>query len=451
VAAVPGVNRNAVFAYHNFIINLYFSNVNIYTEFTQNNTVRIKPLLLFLPLCFCFIVLCGFTAAPDAIIIDFGGGQTEISDEILQNGWFNYDIKQTVTNSKTIKQRAKNLRTAKQFEMAFPDIIKYIEKAAAKYETRPNDGRIVFHPHGKQRFSVTGQKNGQTVNLKKLYADILAQLQCETPQIITAEFLPVYPTKKEQMTQKIVKRSEFSTHFENNPPREHNIKLAIAQFDGLTVENGEEISFNKTVGSRSAELGYQEAKIILDGEYVEGVGGGVCQASTTVFNAVVKAGLQITESHNHSLVSSYVPLGHDAMVSSASDLRFVNNTGAPIYFETAVKDNRAFVTIYGRSKGGNVRYKLSAEITKEYKAPEIIDKDANITDAELAEYNANPELFDRVITQNGDTGYAVTTYWEVYKGERLLNKKLLRRSVYKARPTKYKIVKKPPPSLPLPF
>jgi vancomycin resistance protein YoaR len=215
----------------------------------------------------------------------------------------------------------------------------------------------------------------------------------------------------------------------------------------LVVENGQEISFNKTVGARTEARGYQESKIIIDGEYVEGIGGGVCQASTTVFNAVVLAGLHISESHNHSLTSYYVPLGCDAMVSSGVDLRFVNNTGAAVYFETRVANNRVFVTIYGRNKGGNIHYKLSAQTTKEYPPAEIIDKDAEISETLLAEYKIRPELFDKIITQNGEAGYAVTTYLEVYKGDRLLSKKVLRRSTYRARPTKYKIAKKSPSGL----
>jgi vancomycin resistance protein YoaR len=386
--------------------------------------------------------------AGDTIIIDFGGQQIEIGDEILQNGWFNYDTKQAATNRKTIAERAKNLVNEKQFEMAFPDIVNYVKNKAVKFEIKPNDGRVIFHPHKTPKFTVNGQMNGRKVNYKKLYADILKQLQSvqsETPQKIVAEYLPIYPTPKGQIVKQITKRGEFSTHFENNPPREHNIALAISQFNGLVAENGAEISFNKTVGARTENRGYQESKIIIDGEYVEGIGGGVCQASTTVFNAVIRAGLHITESHNHSLTSSYVPLGCDAMVSSAADLRFLNNTGAPVYFETHVANNRVFVTIYGRNKGDNVHYKLSTQTTKEYPPPEIIDKDANIDEIILKEYKQNPELFDKIITQKGENGYAVTTFWEVYKGERLLNKKVLRRSVYKPRPTKYKIVKKPPP------
>jgi hypothetical protein len=212
------------------------------------------------------------------------------------------------------------------------------------------------------------------------------------------------------------------------------------------VPAGAEISFNKIVGPRTESRGYREAQIIVDGEYVDGIGGGVCQASTTLFNALVRAGLNITESHNHTLKSHYVPLGCDAMVSSRCDLRFINNSGSPVYFETEVKDNRIYVTIYGKTKGENISYKLSAVTIKEYPPKEVIDDEIEIAENTLKEYELHPELFDKEITHNGEPGYTVVTYIEAYKGERLLNKKVLRKSTYRPQPTKYKITAKPIPA-----
>lgn len=401
-------------------------------------------------MCFaavCLFCLCGFAAVTDdnAVILDFGRQQVRIDDEILQGGWFNYDAKQNATNSKTLQERAQNIRTARAFEMAFPDIVSMLNKIIPAEERFPDNGRVVFHPHAEERFTVTGQRNGRRVNRQKLYADILTRLHGKTEGKITVEYSAVAPMPEAEIVRKIVKRGDFSTHFETNAPRERNMELAVERFNGLTAENGAEISFNKVVGRRSGERGYQEAKIIINGEYVEGIGGGVCQVSTTVFNAAVRAGLHITESRNHSLQSSYVPLGHDAMVAAAVDLRFINNTGAPIYFETAVRDNRVSVTIYGRGKGIGVHYKLSAEVTKEFDPAEVMDSDFAVEDAVLKDFSAHPENYDRIITQNGEKGYAVTTYIEAYKGGRLLSKKTLRRSTYRARPTKYKIVRKTPP------
>jgi hypothetical protein len=396
------------------------------------------------------ILLCAWAPADGGdIIVDFGDEQIKITDEILQGGWFNYDTKREHTENKTLCERAadivEKIAPAAIIPKHFPDVVMFLDPEINKREIKPHDGSVVFHPHREQRFNVMGQLSGKRVDREKLYGDIWSALRGGNPSIIKVNYLSVPPTPKEQIIKKIVRRGEFSTHFMDNPPREHNIALSVAKFDGLAVAAGAEVSFNKVVGARTAARGYQEAKIILDGEYVEGIGGGVCQSSTTLFNAVVQAGLHITESHNHTLKSHYVPLGWDAMVSSGYDLRFVNNSGSTIYFETSVADNRVYVTIYGKTKGENIHYKLSTQTTKEYPPKEELDDKVEIPENILKDYKIHPEFFNKEITQDGEPGYSVITYIEVYKGERLLNKKVLRRSTYRAQPTKYRIVAKPMP------
>jgi vancomycin resistance protein YoaR len=361
------------------------------------------------------ILNCGWT-------IDFGSEQVTGTQNDIQNGWYNYDDYKKYENSESIQKRA---------------IFAYIDKIIPKYEKKAYNGVINFHPHKRQRFTVTNQARGVKINREKLCDDIYNK-----KENIKAEYVTVYPKTKKEILSGIVKRGTAATHFEENPPRNHNIALAVKRFDGLVVYAGEEISFNKIVGSRTESRGYQEAKIIIAGEYVPGIGGGVCQVSTTLFNALADAGLHITESHNHTLPSGYVPLGKDAMVSSDSDLRFVNNSGSPIYFETGVNDNNVYVNIYGRTKGANIRYELAADITKEYLPDKIPDDTIVMPESLLINYKKNPDLYDRKIMEEGHKGYAVTTYIETYKGDRLLNKKFLRKSVYRPQPTKYRIVPK---------
>lgn len=95
----------------------------------------------------------------------------------------------------------------------------------------------------------------------------------------------------------------------------HNIALAAEKINGCILADGEEFSFNGRVGARTESNGFLSAPIILEGDFVEGVGGGVCQASTTVYNAALLAGMEITEQHPHSLRVGYVEPSFDAMVS----------------------------------------------------------------------------------------------------------------------------------------
>ena len=145
-------------------------------------------------------------------------------------------------------------------------------------------------------------------------------------------------------------RSEFYTSYPTSSlERKANIKLACGSLNNTLVDVGGEFSFNRTVGVRSKERGYQKAKIIVGGVFTEGYGGGVCQVSTTLYNAILLAGLKITEYHPHSLPVNYVAPSFDAMVNSGSaDLRFINNTKNPIIIKCFADGSILKVVIYGQ-------------------------------------------------------------------------------------------------------
>ncbi len=124
---------------------------------------------------------------------------------------------------------------------------------------------------------------------------------------------------------------------------------AAKAINGTILDAGEEFSFNDTVGKRSEQRGYKNAKIISDGNFVEGVGGGVCQVSTTLYNAALLSGLTVTEYHPHTLAVSYVKSSFDAMVSYGScDLKFKNTTDSPVYIRAACNSGELTVTVYGK-------------------------------------------------------------------------------------------------------
>ena len=137
-----------------------------------------------------------------------------------------------------------------------------------------------------------------------------------------------------------VMRAEFTTSYKTSSEgRKFNIAFGASKIDGFIVKSGGIFSFNEVVGQRSTKAGFKEAKIILDGDFVNGIGGGVCQLSTTVYNAALLADMEIIEVHSHSLQIAYVKPGFDAMVSSSSDLKsyFTMN-----FFNTASLDSRNF-------------------------------------------------------------------------------------------------------------
>ncbi len=142
--------------------------------------------------------------------------------------------------------------------------------------------------------------------------------------------------------------SSFTTDFGGIPNRIHNVELVAHLVDHKLIAPGATFSFNQTTGERNAAKGFLVAPVIVNGELTSGLGGGVCQVSTTVFNAAFDAGLKITERINHALYISHYPQGRDATVNYPDvDLKFVNDTGHWLLLRTFVSSSSLTVSLYG--------------------------------------------------------------------------------------------------------
>lgn len=219
------------------------------------------------------------------------------------------------------------------------------------------------------------------------------------------------------------KLSAYTTYFnQKDGGRCENIAIAASLIDGVTIQPYGEFSFNATVGKRTEEAGFQQAKIILNGEYVLGVGGGVCQVSTTLYNAALKSGLTVTEYHPHSLQVSYVAPSRDAMVSTQSDLKFFNPHNHAVYLSAKVFDGGVQITFFGKNEGD--RYEIISKILEEIPPPPPIVKQGEKEE----------------ILRQEKSGIKSEVYLERYRGNVLLSKKRLRTDEY--RPIQGIIVKK---------
>jgi len=320
-----------------------------------------------------------------------------VTDNNLMPEWYNLDSKQKF---KPIYDRLEDYQ-AETFAQTYPELYYIVKKLAAETDKEPFDGIISFSPNQSPKFQVIGAREGYSLDTVKLCSEILTALKSGKHTDIIAPINVIQPKPAELLLeQKVALRGVFSTRFDSgNHTRAENIERSAESFNGVVIAPGQRLSFNKTVGPRTTDRGYEEANIIIDGEFVKGVGGGVCQTSTTLFNAAMLSGVHIYSSRNHSLPVAYVPLGRDAMVSSVSDLVLENNTGSNIYIESETEGSRITFKIYGaRLKG--------------------------IT------YSPHVELLER-ITPDGDTVRTTHTYIEVFKGSRLVNRQLVRKSTYK--------------------
>src|SRR5215216_5231406 len=140
----------------------------------------------------------------------------------------------------------------------------------------------------------------------------------------------------------------YETIYGGEENRLHNVQLVARLIDGKLIAPGSTFSFNSTTGERSEDKGFLEAPVIINGELQTGLGGGVCQVSTTVFNAAYEAGLPITSRTNHALYISHYPLARDATVNYPdTDLKFVNDTGHWLWLRTFVGSSSLTVALYG--------------------------------------------------------------------------------------------------------
>lgn len=165
-------------------------------------------------------------------------------------------------------------------------------------------------------------------------------------------FLPLYLLESQYEVDEIPSLTEvtiasFTTYFTaSQSGRNENIKLSASALHNIVVGDGDYFSFNTMVGERTVEMGYQPAPEIINKELVMGIGGGICQTSSTLFNAVDQLGVRIVERHHHSLNIGYVPTGRDATVSyDLLDFKFQNTSGAPFLIQSFYSKNQLTIAI----------------------------------------------------------------------------------------------------------
>ena len=243
-----------------------------------------------------------------------------------------------------------------------------IDRIYADNYVPPENAEIKFLASGKNPFEITPEKSGRTIKKEKISAEIRYALSAgKNIVVLSSESVSPEITARE-LKEKCVLRSVFSTYYGNSTlERKNNIYLAAESINGSVLKPGESFSFNKTVGERSEARGYKKAKIISGGEFIDGVGGGVCQVSTTVYNAALKAGLNVVEWHRHSLPVSYVNPSFDAMVSGTfCDLVFLNSTESDAYITCFADGENLTVSIYGLKS--EYEYKQVSVVTEVIKA-----------------------------------------------------------------------------------
>lgn len=296
-------------------------------------------------------------------------------------------------------------------------------------ESEPLNSEITFTPNNAKPFHITESKNGKRVDKSKLYKDINEQFLTSNTINVDLSFIDEIPTitkeYNETLTQKI---ATFSTNVaDSTGGRKHNVKLALEKFNGFILNPHETISFNEITAPHTTEAGYKTATIIYNGEFTDGVGGGICQASSTLYNALLLSGVEINEVHKHTLPVRYVPLGLDAMVSEyTADLKFTNTSDYPIYIKTSSNSNS--VTVETFSHPLEYTYKTRSETIETIESPG--DKIIEDTDGKYSSKVLFKGEYFRISYPK--EGYVVKAYLQKYKDGNLISEEEIRSEVYKS-------------------
>lgn len=248
--------------------------------------------------------------------------------------------------------------------------------------------------------------------LSKDDMDYVIPLKYTKPQITTESLdINVFPDLIAQ----------YDTKYDvTNTNRANNLIIASNKLNGITVEPGETFSYNKTLGARTVENGYKEAAIYENGKVVNGLGGGICQISTMLYNAAVFANLDIVERQNHMFIPSYAKAGSDATVVYGSiDFKFKNTRKYPIKIVATTNSGIARISIYGIYEENKYTVEFETEVL------DIIPYETvYITDDSLRKG-------EEKVIQNGQNGAKVETYKVVKYGDAIISKTLLSTDNYR--------------------
>lgn len=293
--------------------------------------------------------------------------------------------------------------------------LKAFEKSITdEVNTEPKNATLII-TNGK--ISIEKEVNGKTIDEKNLDKQIKESLNENVNQVIKLELKNENAKITAQDLSKIkgVMGSYSTPYGTSSAGRQTNIELATKSINGTILMPGEIFSFNEVVGDRSKERGFQEAGTYVGNKVEPGIGGGICQVSSTLYRAAMRANLRSVERTNHSMAVGYMEPGLDATVSYGSlDYKFKNTYDFPIYIQGTTEGKVVAYTIYGDPSAMNGKtYEMTNEIVETI-PPEIKE----VPDDTLPEG-------ERVEEGGAMTGYKVKSYQITYENGVEVNRELV--------------------------
>ena len=335
-------------------------------------------------------------------------------------------------------------RGRSELQIGGPAAKSYFARLSRAVDRKPRDADYAVTSGG--RVEVVAGANGRELDVAATEEALLAAAVSRDRRDAGLVVRTVEPelTTREARSYKITRMlSSFATPYAGDADRIHNLQLAVSLLDGTLIAPGDGFSFNDVVGPRTKERGFRPAPVIMDGEYEEGIGGGVSQVATTVFNAAWEAGVKITDRTAHELYISRYPPGRDATVNFPDiDLKFVNETGNWLFMRAVSGDTGIAVSLLGAPTDRRVA--SNAGPLREVGPPRV----KKILD---------PTLFEgeRIVVEDGEPARSITVTRTVYEDDEVLYSETWT-TTYRSEPKIVRVgtltrpVPPPPPAAPPP-
>lgn len=353
------------------------------------------------------------------------------------------DVYQRLESINHLKENPYKVYTTKQ-ELRDGNIDQVLEQIAAVANREVvNAEMIEFRPDDRQTpFLIRPEQPGVTVNVQEAKATILQMAATgesgtyQIPVTYTPPTITVADVKKN-----LALRAEATTGIakDSTENRTNNIRQSLSNINGLVLKPGDVFSFNKVVGPRTIENGYLEAVEYISGNLETGVGGGICQTSTTLYQAALLGDLGIVRRSIHSMPVNYTEKGLDATVYLSRDheidFRFKNTTSSPIYITahvhkgTSSRNLACTIRFYGEPIGEGLTRRLKSVVDQV-----LVAEDKMVPDRKqlYVTYKDETQLISK-----GRDGYVVSTFLQTYQGGKLIEEKLISTDTYNPRPTEY--------------
>ena len=357
-------------------------------------------------------------ASDFTLTVSVDGRQWRLSSEVVPlvfNARRQLERAYRIGHTGTIDRRLSEIETARTSGVAFSSSYEYDREAiddlvsiiASNVDREPKDAALDAFDPVSRTFSFRREEDGWQLDRQALAQQILTALDARNfGETVQGSGNRVEPAVKLQdLEGRFGLVSTFTTQTTADRDRNTNISISAAALNGKVVAPGEELSFNSCTGKRTGEKGYREAGAIAGGVLVDDTGGGVCQTSSTLFNAVVRADLEIVKRYAHSWPSSYVPKGEDATVNWPSrDFIFRNSSAYPVFLLSWYEDRTVTVEVYGRLPDAWASIDLESKTVKTIKP-------SNDT---LYTLDESLPVGTRQAGHSKHTGYIVDTY-KIYR------------------------------------